>query len=328
MKNKDIDVFVDFGNHSLQYVLDTGAPITIRSLYSELVPGVGRLCEPRDQQNPLVIYQDGCRLHWGETAAKYRGCTPVVEHLKQQEPQLYWRMLLACLPPLKVGKDTVTEYNVTLHWAVPDTALLDLEQFKKTLGGLHTYVYNGVDMAVTVKVADPLYEGQATVLYARRKGAIPSEGDTLFLDLGGGTANILLVDEFGQVLDNSSFVDGGCVKLAARIASNTLLRNRNGGNEVPLRSIMDAIERREFHIRNKPEIHFHDIWQPEFRLWYNDIIRQLLTRYSEQLNSGRITSILIGGGMSNHVPPSSNKLITILIGGETANVCALAKAHD
>lgn len=326
MKDTTIDLSVDFGNHSLQYTMQDTAPIVIRSLYSELVPGVGRVHEPKDYSNPLVIYQDGARLHWGTTATKYRGCTPIVEHIKQQEPILYWRMLLACLPAIKQGKNLITEYSVNLYWALPDPALVDVNQFKKVLGGLHTFTHNGHQMAVTVNVLDPVYEGQASVIYAREQGLITSKGDCVFVDLGGGTANLVLVDDFGSVLDNSSFTDGGCIKLASRIAANTLVRNRNGGNEVPLSSIMDAIERKEFHILNKADIHFHDVWAVEFKLWYNDIIRQLLTRYAEQLNSGRITSVLIGGGMANHVPASNNKLITILQKGESFNICALAKA--
>jgi hypothetical protein len=319
MATKQLAHILDLGNFSVQSFTEGDKNLNIiRSVRADLVNGT-RPIEPRSAESPLVMYGKS-RTHFGSTAYKYRSMVETVIDDKT-DAELAKLVLVSTLPP-KAGQNS---YTVKLHWSLPDP-MKEVDgapvgtTLQNALNGTHKYIWNGQEMQVKVIATEPTYEGLAPVIVARSKGLLDKTGYSLCIDIGGGTVNVLVVDEGGNVIDNASFDKQGGVAVAADIAQSPIVKAR-AGDELSLARVMDAIADNTHLYCGR--VSFADHMDDVVDRWYRNIMMQVQARFKPHFKD--ITGFLFIGGNARLIEPriKSKEMMAVFPQPETANLSAL-----
>ena len=303
--SKRYEHFVDIGNY-VNKVRTMGPDKRvrlIRSVRARLFAGQRALKGLND--TPVLELSNGELYHIGTQALKYPNREATADDTKI-DPQVFLPLILATFKPLQ-GK---TEYSVNLHWSLPDPRLNNCGvELQQLLNGTHKFKLNGRDFKVRIKAHDPQFEGHALALEARETGAVADSGYTLLIDIGGGTWNILVVDEFGEVLDSISYTDRGGVYIAAQIAANQLFKDRLGF-EPEIAPLMDAIASGQDHYPEHKDATFDDILENVVSVWYPQGMNVLKTRLASYLPL--VTGFVYTGGNAELLRNYKTKAGTLL----------------
>jgi hypothetical protein len=225
------NVALDAGNYAVKFLNDSAShPVSMRSVVADIPHGVNP--KRHSVESPIVVYGSE-RFHFGTQAYKYStGFTPIVVTDKTAIGN-YRRAMLAVLGAV----NGCCEYQVHLRISLPapDPSLAE------ALKGQYRYFHNGFQMSVEVLSVDTEYEGVAGWLYADTLGLVPDKGYTLVVDIGSGTANVLVLDSEGEIVgEPQSYDKGGTVSLATALSQNSLLYERLG--DVPnLAYVIDGL---------------------------------------------------------------------------------------
>ncbi|TFI51039.1 ParM/StbA family protein [Mastigocladus laminosus UU774] len=294
----------------------------IRSVRSEIIPG-GRVLRSSGD-SPIIDYLDK-RYHYGASAYDYQSHTAIANDDKL-EPSVFIPTLLATLAPFG-GQ---SEYTIDLHWILPNPSVPSRhvvgqpigEYLREQLNGTFDFTRNGLGMSVKVFPQEPQYEGLAPVLAARKQSLIPSTGNTICIDIGGGTWNVLVVNQQGDIIDQASKDKAGGVRLASLIADNYIVKSRLG-DELELERIMDGLANRSNCYCGNPRVHWNDVLGQSIEQWFSEGKGWTFTRFKQHM--ANTTMIMFIGGNANLLEPriKGKQGFFIYPNPETANVTAM-----
>jgi hypothetical protein len=302
----------------------TGEIQTIRSLVHTFVPGSEPLLSKRNDENPIIAYSNRI-FHVGEAVASYKGIgSMAVVKTDKSRIDRQIEMLLASVQP---GDSPI--HDIDLWFTLPDPysecegELLG-DYLASKLTGSYDFTRNGVSIQLSVKQCFCVQEGLPAVLKARADRKIPSHGTTVCLDIGGGTANLVLVDECGDVVAYHSFAGMGGIRLASDILDNRLFKNRCVHENVRAdeERIMGAIARGRSYLGQNPKVHWEDIIHPLTVNWYQGLLGDIDALLGDL--SADVTGIIMTGGNANLFRSLVSDEVFIPDQPENYNIRALA----
>ncbi|MBD2256282.1 hypothetical protein [Pseudanabaena sp. FACHB-2040] len=288
---------VDIGNYSTYAITNNfdDAPRYFRSMRARVTAGTRVL--RADDLNPLVEWK-GHKYHFGDKAHSYsRKQASAVEN-KISDVNVFICSVLATLRPLH----DQTKYSVILRWALPNPDLEHSsgrtygEVFKQALTGTFQFTRNGQDMEVTISPEDPQYEGYASLVAAREEGQVSAKGNIMLIDLGGNTANGLMIDSSNEIIEATSCEGRGGVALATEIAKNQLVADRIGDTP-SLAVIMEGIASGTHCYHEEPAQHWNDVYEELLGEWYTSILSEMKRRFRAHIPNTK--GIVLVGGCAN-----------------------------
>jgi hypothetical protein len=252
----------------------------------------------------------GKRFVVGEKASR-RGGKPLFMCGSDAKIQFALPVVLALL-----GSEELSEVVSTLILSLPDAdgakelfgALAqDSQRLKQVVSGKHVFRWNGLLITRQIDEVDCAYEGEGVRDWGIWHGLVPADSGLLVVDLGGKTANLVPLDEEGEVIPEHhiSFDSGGTLNLANRIAQDDDFRARFGSG-YRLEEIMHSIHKaNEFAAIYGEEIEpqlgtgynaigFKDVFVRHREAWVDDIFGKLDSRLKDHWSLfGR--GIFVGG---------------------------------
>jgi hypothetical protein len=231
------------------------------------------------------------RYYFGKGATKEPNYTVVFEgELKKIEISL-----LSLLPCVAALYPNTPEIEMTLNVNVTDPHR-DLPNLKRQLLGVTEFEVDGFVYRLNVTQVKAFTEGVGVWHLAKSQGFI--SGDELaytgVINLGGSTAQAILIDSDGNVLPKSSFLDDklGTYELALRI--KRLLLSEEKGQNIRLDHLMDALEKGTYLVGLTD---FSSIVQSVIDDWFSDLKSKILDAWNPK--SDLITSFFITGGSAH-----------------------------
>lgn len=186
----------------------------------------------------------------------------------------------------------------SLHTSLPVNGEFDdllVQRVKEALVGKHVFLRNGKKMEVTVQNVNVSPEGYGSYLAVanHHPELLPQGLYTGVLDLGGKTANLVLVDPDGQYIPDAtySFETGGTYKLALTIENEYRLKHSERGT-LDLNLFMDAIANGSLIYGAKHS--FASEFEEKLPTWFDAILGEMESRWANHL--GQIGRILVTGG--------------------------------
>jgi hypothetical protein len=265
------------------------------------------------EASPLIELPDGRRYHFGAQAYKYRRQQQTVIENKVELAKLH---LYACLEPLA---GDVADYSVNLYVSTPDPAR-NGEDIQAQLLGVHEFVRNDLAFRINVTSVEVAREGMGAYNYAKTQGAIPAQGYTIVVDIGGGTWLTRLVDADGEVIDENIMDRGGTYELATAISFDHRLTDPLGSSADPC-IVMDGF--RCDHAYADTGLAW-DEWLDEYLdPWFKGIFQTIKAQYTPYMP--RVTRFLVTGGGSHLIADrlQGHDLFAVMGDPQFANVRGL-----
>lgn len=331
--------WLDVGNYSVQ-AISAERPndiLTIRSLTYPLTFGEAPLTSKRNEHNPLMVY-NGRAYHAGEAALSYRNGSEATVKGEKTRLEKQVELMLATIQP---WSDTTLCINLVMTVPNPYEEVQELDAtgnvisvqavgdlLTNGLTGAYQFMRNGHNISLTVECVTVVQEGLPAVLKARRDGSVPNHGITVCLDLGGGTANTLLVDDAGDVLGYMSLPGMGGVRLASAIRSNELFQKRckRAGVGVPsVERVMSAIAAGKRYAGNNVVAHWEDIFVGELTRWYGSLIGDVELGLGDLGTD--VTALMMTGGNANLLREYVDTDVFIPSNAEAYNITALKEMN-
>lgn len=276
-------IAADLGNFELKYWDGNGSPKAIRSTHFR-IPN-GRTALRFTENSPLIEYK-GAKLHFGSQAFKYRSRENTVEQAKESLALLN---TFACLEPI------AEEFILHVHASHPNPDRAG-ETMQKLLIGTHELTRNGKLFKVHIQSVCVEPEGYPAYLHAKSINLVPASGFVVLIDIGGGTVCTRLIDEDGEILDQSVSDKGGAYDLAASLSFDDRLIKKLGDRPDPA-EIMNAFASGRFHYAEKPEASWKEWFSEYLDPWFRGIFSRIKTQYAPHFP--RIRKFLICGGSSH-----------------------------
>jgi hypothetical protein len=207
-----LQIAIDLGNFELKFKTPSTQPKAIRSARMRLTAGM-RTRLMADGANPIVEVND-VTWHLGYRAFEYPQQQLTVEEQKTDNLLLH---VLACIRPL------AEQFEVKLIISHP-TPEFAATLIKSTLLGSHPYSYNARQAIAHITSVEVVEESVGTFHYLKAfyPHLLPV-GDTLLIDVGGGTVLTKILDSQGNILDRQDFERMGAYYLANRLSKDARL---------------------------------------------------------------------------------------------------------
>ena len=204
-----LQIAIDLGNFELKFKTPSTQPKAIRSARMRLTAGM-RTRLMADGANPIVEV-NGVTWHLGYRAFEYPQQQLTVEEQKTDNLLLH---VLACIRP----PEAEFEVNLVISHPTPEFAQ---DLIKSTLLGSHSYSYNGRSAIAHITNVEVVEESVGTFHYLKAfyPHLLPI-GDTLVIDVGGGTVLTKVLDAQGNILDRQDFERMGAYYLANRLSKD------------------------------------------------------------------------------------------------------------
>lgn len=284
-------VAIDSGNHDTKYITPGSQPTSIRAIKAQVAPGTG--LQRHSPESPLVVSEGNRIIHMGRSAQRYSLVTPQVITDKLEASNVL-DAVRACLGVIN-GQNT---YTVDLAFSVPATdRIIEGKVVQDYLNGLlvkkHQYRHNGTDMTVTVRSVQVVREADAAWKQAQEAGLVPSEGDSLLVDFGGGTVNATLFEPDGYVIDALTLDGYGCVKLANMLAENSIIRSAVGAPELHI--LMDGIATGTNRYGRTP-VDFKPALDEVVPQWFKLVMSTISAQLRDKM--GYLEVVVLNGGSS------------------------------
>lgn len=173
-----------------------------------------------------------------------------------------------------------------------------VEHLKNSFLGQHKYMINGNEIRLHIKEVEVYQEGIGTYWLAQKEHLTVPHSLTGIVDLGGKTANLLLVDEFGEAIEDSSasFKTGGTYELTRLIASNPELIQANKGGAINQDTIMNALATGSKFV-GTTGIDFSQYYPDYLNQWFSGILAELETRWESHFD--RMGRVIVTGGSAH-----------------------------
>lgn len=224
-------------------------PIYLKSIVAPIFPG-GDAIDPGSDS--IIVEGDFGRFHIGDRASEYGAAASGLVNRDKLDPKYFIPFLLSTLGPI----GNKTNYEVVLQWSLPDPSKRRTdgrtvgEFLREKLTDTFEYTYTSdkgtFDMKVRIHPEAPRPEGVDAIIMARELNHLPSVGNVIGADIGGGTLDITAIGPRNNILLRSSY-DGvkgstlaGGKALASMIKINPLMIQRVGG-QLDLDDVMTAL---------------------------------------------------------------------------------------
>lgn len=225
------------------YCADIGNFSAITALVNGEVPRVTRsviydatYTSTRDLDSDAspTIKLDGKVLVLGDRAIRQKNAQSAAERGKQL-PEFVKPLLLGGLRE---------DFTGTVRFLVPDRSPWDEDAIKKMLvAETHEVEVNGKKFKHNINNVEFHLETDVAIAQAYRTGKLDGDGDTLGIDIGGGTTNFAIMTPDEEVLIRRSIPKVGGVSLANDVISSDYMQQfaKREGVAFTLARTMDAI---------------------------------------------------------------------------------------
>ena len=222
------------------------------------------------------------------TAAMYQQRYKKVFELDKMYYALY--LLLPCIASLTDGDDVEVELIVN----VTDPRR-DEPRLIERLRGATEFEVDERNMMVKIPTIRAVNEGLGPWKIAEKKGEIMPDSLTGIINLGGSTADGLLVRSDGKVLEDARFNDekGGTYALAIDIRKRLREMGRAGA-DLELDLIMDALETRSDYVG--VDVYIGDLIEEAIDDWFTTLQSRIKSYWQPYFR--RISKIYATGGSS------------------------------
>ena len=256
----------------------------------------------------------------GSKARSLNGARAATSFTDKAELAVRFAMVALC--PDKSGATSIEIEN--LHTSLPVNGEFDdvlVQRIKEALEGTHVFLRNGKKIEATVGNVQVSPEGYGSYLTVanHHPELLAESGYTGILDLGGKTANLVLVDPDGDYIPDAtySFETGGTYSLALAISNEYRLKHSCRG-ALDLNLFMDAIASQSLIYGAKRS--FAGEYEYCLKAWFDGILGEIESRWQTYLS--QIGKILVTGGSAALVDPflaDSEGLMSIVPNFQTAS---------
>lgn len=276
----------DIGNYSSITALKGDKPKFLRSVLADVTYSSARDFDTEDSPSIKI---DGKTLLLGDRAIKSKSPQASCERGKEL-PEIVRPFTLQGLRQ---------DFNGSIRYLVPEENRWNEDSIKQALVGNHSVEVNGNRYSHNITGVDFYFETDIAVTYAYSKGYIDIEGDTLCIDIGGGTTNYVVMSPDSSVLIRRSIPKVGGVSLANDIINCDLMQSfaKRDGVAFKVPKLMDAIADGSLTYGRKYA--FNQVFSPLLESWFNNILDSITTTVNDYLSD--VTNIMLIGGNANLV---------------------------
>ncbi|MGL5082640.1 MAG: ParM/StbA family protein [Microcoleaceae cyanobacterium] len=175
-----------------------------------------------------------------------------------------------------------------------------VENMKQAFLGEHKYKRNSEEIRLNIREVKIYPEGLGTFWLANHQGLTIPDTLTGVCDLGGKTCNLVLIDEYGEPIEDasSSFKVGGTYHLASLLAADPRLVNANKGDAPKLETLMNALQSGSTFY-GTTGVSFADYYNDYLEQWFSGILSEVETRWQRYFD--RLGRVILTGGSANLV---------------------------
>lgn len=228
----------DIGNYSSITALKGEKPRVIRSVFQDVTYTSAR---DLDTDNSPSVKLDDKVLVLGDRATKQKNSQTAAERGKDL-PEFFKPFTLAGLRQ---------DFDGVVRFLVPEHSQWHEDTIRRTLVAEHQINVNGTNYRHRIKNVEFFLETDVAVINAYRNGKLDMDGDTLAIDIGGGTTNYVVITPSLEVLTRRSIPKVGGVSLANDIINSDLMQSYAKRDNVAFKvaKMMDAIADEYSHLR-------------------------------------------------------------------------------
>ena len=276
----------DIGNYSSITALKGEKPRVMRSVIQDVTYTSAR---DYDSDNSPSVKLDDKVLVLGDRATKQQNSQTAAERGKDL-PEFFKPFTLAGL-----RKDL--EGSVRVRG--PEQSQWHEDTIRRTLVADHQITVNGTNYRHRIKNVEFFLETDVAVVNAYRNGKLDMDGDTLAIDIGGGTTNYVVITPSLDVLTRRSIPKVGGVSLANDIINSDLMQSFAKRDNVAFKvaKMMDAIADASFIYGRKYD--FSSVFPGLLENWFNNLMDSISTAANDYLAD--ITNVMLIGGCANLV---------------------------
>jgi len=276
----------DIGNYSSITALKGEKPRVMRSVFQDVTYTSAR---DFDTEESPSVKLDNKVLVLGNRAAKQKNPQTAAERGKQL-PEFVKPFTLAGLR---------SNFDGTVRFLVPERSHWEEDTIRQTLIADHQVVVNGRNYRHRIKNVEFYLETDVAVVNAYKNGKLDMDGDTLAIDIGGGTTNYVVMTPDGEILTRRSIPKVGGVSLANDIINSDLMQSYAKRDNVAFKvaKMMDAIADASYLYGRKYD--FGSIFPSLLENWFNGLIDSITTAANDYLAD--TTNIMLIGGCANLV---------------------------
>jgi len=277
----------DIGNYSSITALKGEKPRVMRSVFLDVTYTSARDIDTEDSPS---VKLDEKVLVLGERATKQKNPQTAAERGKQL-PEFVKPFTLAGLRQ---------DFEGTVRFLVPERSQWDEDCIRKTLvSDTHQVTVNGRSYRHRIKSVEFYPETDLAVSHSYKTGKLDMEGDTLCIDIGGGTTNYVVMSPDGNVLTRRSIPKVGGVSLANDIINSDLMQGYAKRESVAFKvpKVMDAIADGSLVYGRKYD--FSPVFPTLRDSWFNNLMDSITTAANDYLSD--VTNIMLIGGNANLV---------------------------
>ncbi|MBD2303596.1 plasmid segregation protein ParM domain-containing protein [Nostoc sp. FACHB-190] len=277
--------FADIGNFTSITALKGEKPRVMRSVFQDVTYTSARDYDTEDSPS---VKLDNKVLVLGERATKQKNPQTAAERGKQL-PEFVKPFTLAGLRQ---------DFEGTVRFLVPERNHWEEDTIRQTLVADHQVTVNGRSYKHRIKNVEFYLETDVAVANGYKKGFLNS-GDTLGIDIGGGTTNYVVMTSNGEVLTRRSIPKVGGVSLANDIINSDLMQSYAKRDNVAFKvaKMMDAIADGSFTYGRKYD--FSSVFPGLLENWFNGLMDGITTAANDYLAD--VTNIMLIGGCANLV---------------------------
>ncbi|MBD2364837.1 hypothetical protein H6G36_27330 [Anabaena minutissima FACHB-250] len=278
--------FADIGNFTSITALKGEKPRVIRSVFQDVTYTSARDIDTDDSPS---VKLDNKVLVLGERATKQKNPQTAAERGKQL-PEFVKPFTLAGLR---------SDFEGTVRFLVPERNQWDEDTIRQTLIAEHQVTVNGRTYKHKIKNIEFYLETDVAVVNGYKKGLLDLEGDTLAIDIGGGTTNYCVMTPNGEVLTRRSIPKVGGVSLANDIINSDIMQSYAKRDNVAFKvaKMMDSIADGSLTYGRKYD--FSSVFPGLLENWFNTLMDSITTAANDYLAD--TTNIMLIGGCANLV---------------------------
>ncbi|BAY15661.1 hypothetical protein NIES21_14790 [Anabaenopsis circularis NIES-21] len=277
----------DIGNYSSITALRGEKPKVMRSVLVDMT--ATSASRGIDSDDSPSVKLDNKFLVLGDRATKQKNPQAAAERGKQL-PEFVKPFALAGLRE---------DFEGTVRFLVPDRDRIEEELIKDCLINSHQVTVNSRSYNHKIKNVEFYLETDAAVIHAYKLGKLDPDGDTLCIDIGGGTTNYVIMTPQTEVLTRRSIPKVGGVSLANDIINSDLIQDyaRQDKCAFKVAKMMDAIADGSLTYGRKYD--FSSIFPSLLENWFNGLMDGITTAANDYLAD--VTNIMLIGGCANLV---------------------------
>lgn len=284
----------DIGNYSSITALKGEKPRVIRSVFQDVTYTSAR---DLDTDNSPSVKLDDKVLVLGDRATKQKNSQTAAERGKDL-PEFFKPFTLAGLRQ---------DFDGVVRFLVPEHSQWHEDTIRRTLVAEHQINVNGTNYRHRIKNVEFFLETDVAVINAYKNGKLDMDGDTLAIDIGGGTTNYVVITPSSEVLTRRSIPKVGGVSLANDIINSDLMQSYAKRDNVAFKvaKMMDAIT---YGGRNAiadgsltygRKYDFSSVFPGLLENWFNNLMDSISTAANDYLAD--VTNVMLIGGCANLV---------------------------